>query len=326
MNGTKLRNGEVLQYKMNGLSSFLLVMGGTVLALSYDVHVLDFMVTDYISLLSASLLVSVLAALASHYMTGLRSTSGNSGIFVYDFWMGRTLNPRIGKFDVKVFCELRPGLFLWSLLDLAFLVYQYTSIGRVTDSMILVVLFQTWYIADSVINEKAVLTTMDVTTDGFGFMLAFGDLTWVPFTYSLQARYLSSQTVDLGIYKVSGILAVQLLGYVIFRGSNSQKDEFKRDPSRFKHATIIKTQTGGLLASGWWGYARHVNYLGDWIMAWSWCLPTGANPITYFYVAYFAVLLIHRERRDDEKCAAKYGPAWTQYKKLVRWRIIPYVY
>lgn len=30
----------------------------------------------------------------------------------------------------------------------------------------------------------------DITTDGFGFMLAFGDLAWVPFTYSLQARVL----------------------------------------------------------------------------------------------------------------------------------------
>ena len=29
---------------------------------------------------------------------------------------------------------------------------------------------------------------MDITTDGFGYMLAFGDLAWVPFTYSLQAR------------------------------------------------------------------------------------------------------------------------------------------
>lgn len=30
---------------------------------------------------------------------------------------------------------------------------------------------------------------MDITTDGFGFMLAFGDLSWVPFTYSLQALH-----------------------------------------------------------------------------------------------------------------------------------------
>jgi len=33
---------------------------------------------------------------------------------------------------------------------------------------------------------------MDITHDGFGFMLAFGDLVWVPFVYSLQALYLVS--------------------------------------------------------------------------------------------------------------------------------------
>lgn len=38
--------------------------------------------------------------------------------------------------------------------------------------------------------EKAILTTMDITTDGFGFMLAFGDLAWVPFTFTSCARYL----------------------------------------------------------------------------------------------------------------------------------------
>ena len=42
-------------------------------------------------------------------------------------------------------------------------------------------------------------------------------------------------------------------------------------------------------------------------MAFAWSLPTGFNtPITYFYVTYFLVLLIHRERRDDEACEKKY--------------------
>ena len=30
---------------------------------------------------------------------------------------------------------------------------------------------------------------MDIVHDGFGLMLVFGDLVWVPFLYSLQARY-----------------------------------------------------------------------------------------------------------------------------------------
>lgn len=41
-------------------------------------------------------------------------------------------------------------------------------------------------------------------------------------------------------------------------------------------------------------------------MGLAWSLPTGFDtPITYFYVVYFAVLLIHRQRRDDEACEKK---------------------
>jgi delta14-sterol reductase len=58
----------------------------------------------------------------------------------------------------------------------------------VSGSMVCVNAFQLLYVWDALYNEQAILTTMDITTDGFGYMLAFGDLTWVPFTYSLQAR------------------------------------------------------------------------------------------------------------------------------------------
>ena len=64
------------------------------------------------------------------------------------------------------------------------------DLGYVTTAMLLVCAFHALYVWDALWSEKAILTTMDITTDGFGFMLVFGDLTWVPFTYSLQARYL----------------------------------------------------------------------------------------------------------------------------------------
>lgn len=54
----------------------------------------------------------------------------------------------------------------------------------------LVCAFHAWYVTDALWLEGAILTTMDITCDGFGWMLAAGDLFWVPFTYSLQARYL----------------------------------------------------------------------------------------------------------------------------------------
>ncbi len=46
-------------------------------------------------------------------------------------------------------------------------------------------------------------------------------------------------------------------------------------------------------------------------MAWAWCLPCGfTTPLPYFYPIYFAVLLVHRQQRDDEACAHKYVSAF----------------
>lgn len=68
---------------------------------------------------------------------------------------------------------------------------------------------------------------MDITTDGFGFMLAGGDLLWVPFTYSLQARYLAFKPLELGPIWTTIILLTNLTGYYIFRVANGEKNDFR---------------------------------------------------------------------------------------------------
>lgn len=305
------------------------------------------------------------------------AAGGHSGNLIYDWFIGRELNPRVtlpifGTIDIKAFCELRPGMLGWILMDLAFIARQYKLYGYVSDSIILITVFQALYVFDALWMEPAILTTMDITTDGFGFMLAFGDLAWLPFIYSLQARYLAVYPVHLGVWGILGVLSVQGFGYYIFRGANNEKNRFRTNPKdpKVAHLKYMETASGSkLLISGWWGTARHINYLGDWIMAWSYCLPTGvagyiiqqSSPapisrgqspadgtfmggapiksevvqgeargwgmlITYFYVLYFAVLLIHREMRDEEKCMRKYGKDWEKYKEKVPWRILPGVY
>lgn len=64
-------------------------------------------------------------------------------------------------------------------------------------------------------------------------------------------------------------MALKALGYLVFRGSNSQKDLFRRDPSHPRVAALrtLPTERGTkLIISGWWGIARHINYTGDWLM------------------------------------------------------------
>jgi len=168
---------------------------------------------------------------------------------------------------------------------------------------------------------------MDITTDGFGFMLSVGDLTWLPFSYSLQARFLAFNPVSLGPALSTAIFALNFIGYYIFRVSNSEKDLFKKGKNP-KNLSFMKTERGTkLITSGWWGRSRHPNYLGDLLMGLAWSMTTGfSTPLTYFYPVYFLVLLVHRQRRDDKNCSEKHGKDWQRYQEMVPWRIIPYIY
>jgi delta14-sterol reductase len=383
--GTELSSGGRLKYKFNSFNSACLILAalavGTFLQ-GPTFPVWAFIWDNLIQIITANLLISVAEAVFVY----LRSFTvphpgkpnparrelakgGHSGNMLYDFFIGRELNPRIDipasypliggqTIDIKVFNELRPGFIGWIILDLAFMAHQHEVHGFVSDSMLLLTAFQTLYVMDALYMEPAMLTTIDVTTDGFGFMLAFGDLVWLPFIYSLQCRYIAVYPLQLGVWGSLGVLAIVGVGYYIFRAANNEKNRFRTDPNnpRVSHLEYITTSTGSkLLMSGWWGMARHINYFGDWIMAFSYCLPTGISgylihsyndPVTgtvtrkveqgeargwgmlftYFYIVYFFVLLAHRQMRDDAKCERKYGKDWEKYTAKVKSRIIPGIY
>ena len=74
------------------------------------------------------------------------------------------------------------------------------------------------------------------------------------------------------------------------------------------------------LANGWWCVSRHVNYLGEILMAVGLTLGAWAIPgvwEVWLYPAFYVVLLFLRERADERRCAAKYGELWTEYERRV---------
>lgn len=332
--GTKVRDGTQLSYRLNGIHAYVISHIAFAVGYFYFKLPVSFVYDHFLALAAAAVVFSFTLSMylyARSFRRGsLLALGGNSGNVIYDWFMGRELNPRNGPFDWKVFCELRPGLIGWVIINYCMLVKQYEIHGYVTTSMILVCFFQFLYILDALWFEQAILTTMDIVHDGFGFMLAFGDLAWVPFTYSLQARYLVDHPTHLTWYATVGIIVLNILGYVIFRGSNSEKDQFRCDPNHpsVRDLKTLPTERGTrLIISSWWGVCRHPNYVGDLIMALSWCLPCGVSHILpYFYVIYFSGLLIHRQLRDEHHCKEKYGMDWDKFCKIVRWRLIPYVY
>lgn len=365
--GVVLADGSRLEYKLTGIQNLGAVVALAALtAATGRLELLAWPHEHALELLTASLTLSCLLSLWL-YASSFRSPAvprwalaNDTGRRLYDFFLGRERNPRVGGVDLKAFCELVPGLTGWFALDVSAVAHAYlrgdAQAARVAG---LVTLFQGIYVADALACESSILTTMDITTDGFGFMLAFGDLTWVPFTYSLQARVAASgafsapaPSCPLGedgacladapaaaasplafassLHGTILLCLLNLVGYVVFRGSNSVKDLFRRDPNdpRLRGLQSMPTARGTrLITSGWWGMCRHPNYLGDWIMAWAWCLPLGvSNLVPFFYVIYFGALLFHRCMRDDHFCKQKYGADWDVYKAKVKYALIPYVY
>ncbi|XP_049446204.1 delta(14)-sterol reductase LBR isoform X2 [Epinephelus fuscoguttatus] len=334
--GMPLRSGERLKYRTNGFFA-IVVSSLAVAAAVYQGVDLTYIHSRFLQLATATFLISVLLSIylyvRSRYAAPEQlALGGNSGNVVYDFFKGHELNPRIKDFDLKFFCEMRPGLIGWCLINFAMAMAEMKkqNLDAPSYSMILVNLFQLLYVVDGLWNEEAILTTMDLMHDGFGFMLAFGDLVWVPFTYTLQAYYLVRHPNPLSLPALAAIVILKLVGFYIFRKSNSEKNNFRRNPSdpKLSYLKTIPTATGkSLLVSGWWGVVRHPNYLGDLLMALAWSLPCGfSHLLPWYYMIYFIILLVHRDSRDMSECRRKYGSAWDEYCRTVRYRIIPRVY
>ncbi|KAK2884023.1 hypothetical protein Q8A67_017660 [Cirrhinus molitorella] len=334
--GMPLKNGKTLKYRINGFYALLFTAVAVGVAVYQEVdfsyihaHFLQF----YTSALLIVTLLSVYLFVRSRWASKDElAPGGNSGYIIYDFFMGRELNPRIKNFDIKFFCEMRPGLMGWVLINFAMLQAEmkHQNLETPSPAMLLVNIFQLLWVVDGIWHEEKLLTMMDIVYDGFGFMLTFGDLAFVPFTFTCQAYYLVSHPNELSIFWIITLITMDGVGYYIFRKANSQKFAFRKNPSdpAVSHLKTIPTATGNsLIVSGLWGWVRHPNYLGDIIMGLAWSLPCGFNNlIPYFYLIYLITLLVHRNARDERQCRKKYGSAWEEYCKAVPYRIFPGIY
>ena len=171
-------------------------------------------------------------------------------------------------------------------------------------------------------------------------MLAWGDTTFLPAFYTLQAQFLARHPVHMTPLQSIAVLAVGLTGYAIFRAANYERDYVRSKngkamlwgrPAEFIPVTYRtddgKVHNSILLTSGWWGTCRHINYLADLVLSGAMCATGGFThflPWSYFF--FMCTLLYHRAGRDESRCRNKYGKQWDAYCEKVRYRIVPGIY
>lgn len=258
---------------------------------------------------------------------------------IFEFYRGMEIHPRIFDVNVKQLTNCRVGLMLWQLLILAF---WFTSLHRTgfNSGMMVNVLLQSIYLAKFYWWETGYFTTLDITLDRAGYYICWGCLAFVPSLYTYSTYYFvtyapaTSNTTNT-IFFLLGILSIYV-NYQIdhqkecFRQTDGKCNIWGQKPkcveAKYMNANggLNTTQ---LLTSGYWGIARHFNYVFELLLALFWNLPGwNLGVIPFVYNIFLIVLLIHRIYRDEDKCETKYGKYWKDYCKVVPYRMIPYIY
>ncbi|KAI5078357.1 hypothetical protein GOP47_0006028 [Adiantum capillus-veneris] len=330
--GALLEDKTRIHYKCNGFLSLLLLSVAFTMGAAMRLYSLEVIAEKGVELFFTTLIFCFLVSLII-YTAGsgskIKSSSlrpRKTGNFLHDWWFGVQLNPGFLGIDLKFF-TIKAGMMGWFFLNLSIGAKQIQIEGSLTLPMILYQAFSMIYVLDFFWFEEYMTSTWDIIAENFGLMLIFGDLVWIPFTFSIQGWWLLAHKPVLTKFAAILNVIIFILGYAVFRGANMQKHLFKKDPTSLIWGQPPKTVGEKLLVSGYWGIARHCNYLGDIILAFSFSLPCGASSLVpYFYPLYLFILLLWRERRDEARCKEKYKDLWVEYCKTVPWRIFPYLY
>ncbi|MBC8070377.1 MAG: hypothetical protein IAG13_18740, partial [Deltaproteobacteria bacterium] len=112
--GRPTEHGEQAEYRINGLFAFVvsagLLVGGIALGWVSPQGVL----AQWGPLLTLAIAFSIVAA-AMCQVAGVRRAhlERSTGHWIYDFYMGAMLNPKLGRYDLKFFFESRMGMATW---------------------------------------------------------------------------------------------------------------------------------------------------------------------------------------------------------------------
>ncbi len=323
------RSGAPLRYRLNGLRVALLT-----LALYLGAGALGWIPWDYLYVHRWEALAAA-CALGLVFTGAIVLTAPPRRGLLTDLFLGRRENPQLagGHVDAKMFLYL-VGAVTLELNLLSFAAHHVLLFpGEASPGVLLHVALFSWFVFDYLWFEEVHLYTYDLFAERVGFKLGWGCLTFYPFFYAVGLWSVAARP-DPGAPGWRLLLCALLFfaGWVMARGANMQKYWFKTQPERPAFGVLppetIEDGERRLLVNGFWGAARHINYLGEITMATALALtlgyPWALGP--WLYPLYYVVLLLPRQRDDDRRCAAKYGALWAEYERRVPYRVIPYLY
>ena len=321
--------GLRLRYRLNGLWVLVFAVLAWIAVGELEWLAYDWLYHHRVAGLAGACTIGVLFTL----WIVLPAPSTGQGL-ARELFLGRLENPQF--FDRRVDAKMALyliGAVMLELNILSFAAHHVMAYGDDPSPGVLVHLaLLTWFVCDYLTFERVHLYTYDLFAERVGFKLGWGCLAFYPYFYAIGLWALADRPNPHVSPWLTGLAVVVFLaGWSLARGANMQKFAFKLDPTRPFLGIVPEVVEDGerkLLCSGFWGVSRHVNYLGEILMATGLALALGywASPWPWLYPLYYVALLVPRERDDDRRCADKYGELWQRYRERVPYRIIPGIY
>ncbi|MBL7525102.1 7-dehydrocholesterol reductase [Legionella bononiensis] len=334
--------GNVPVYKANGVLAFVTSIAAFSIA-SFGLNLFPATILyDNLGSLFAALNISSLLFCVLLYIKGRfapsSSDASTTNNLIFDYYWGTELYPQFLGWSIKKFITCRFGMMSWGILLLSYCAKQ-AELGGLTNSLLISVALQLIYIAKFFAWETGYLRSLDIMHDRAGFYICWGCMVWVPCIYTSPSMYLVLHPINLSFGWASLIFVLGttciMINYladkqrIITRETQGNCRIWGKKPKTLE--AHYKTELGKaektlLLASGWWGIARHFHYVPEIAAAFFWSVPalfTNLSP--YFYVCFLTILLIDRAFRDDKRCSKKYGADWVKYCDLVPYKIVPLI-
>jgi 7-dehydrocholesterol reductase len=240
---------------------------------------------------------------------------------LYDFYWGMELYPRIGgAFDIKTWTNCRMGMAGWASLCWAFAAAngRDNGTGIPTDAALVTATLINVYLFKFFVWEPGYWASMDIAHDRAGYYICWGCLVWVPAVYASPSLFLGGHpAVTLGTPLAAAVLLAGLLAIWVNYDADRQRQVFRATGGKEAvwgkaPVKIVASYTDGrgatrrslLLASGWWGLARHFHYVPEIAAAALWTAPCGsplAAPLAWFYVFFLTVRETKREGENSER-------------------------
>lgn len=339
--GTITPMGNLPEYKDNGLASYIITFI-LFFACSLGLNLFSPAIVyenfgDILGALNFTALILCLFLYFKGKYFPSSTDNSSTGNFIFDYYWGTELYPRILGWDVKQFTNCRFGMTGWAVTVTSFAFAQKNIYGTADWSIIISAVLIVIYLFKFFIWESGYMRSMDIIVDRAGFYICWGCLVWVPAIYTSPIMFMVNHPVGLPIWLAILIFTAGVASIFVNYWADRQRQIVRATHGNTtiwgKVPVLINasytTETGEkksnlLLASGFWGISSHFHYVPEILAAFFWSCATGFNYfMPFFYVIFLTILLTHRAFRDEAKCSKKYGSYWKEYRKIVPYKIIP---